>query len=87
NKLFDYEEYLEYYDSDIDFEILNNNESYLDNISEILSTSKTTTNESVTTDHEYASKDFEFDKRALNYAKHFVISTIKYLEQDESNSN
>ncbi|CAG8751045.1 26838_t:CDS:2, partial [Racocetra persica] len=78
---------LEYYDPDIDYEILDDNASYLENISEIPFTPKTTTDESVTTDYECASRDFAFDERALNHAKNFVISTIEHLEQDESDIN
>ncbi|CAG8557912.1 7640_t:CDS:2 [Racocetra persica] len=87
DKSFDYGECLENYDPDIDYEILDHNESYLENTSEISSTPKTTTDESVMTDHEYASKDFTFDERALNHAKNFVISTTEHLEQDENNIN
>ncbi|KAF0509736.1 hypothetical protein F8M41_018535 [Gigaspora margarita] len=81
NELLEYEEYLEYQNSNFDYEILDDNESYLENISEILSTSKTTTNEYVT-DNEYDS-NFTFDKRALNHAKNFLVSSIENLEQDE----
>ncbi|CAG8796884.1 17621_t:CDS:1, partial [Racocetra persica] len=83
DKSFDYEECLEYYDPDIVYKILDDNKSYLENISEILSTPKTTMDKSIMTDHEYDSKDFMFDKRALNYVKNFVISSIEHLEQDE----
>ncbi|CAG8766528.1 2183_t:CDS:1, partial [Racocetra persica] len=87
DKSFDYEECLEYYDPDIDYKILDNNKSYLENISKILFTPKTTTDKSVMTDHEYTSKDFIFDKKALNHTKNFVISTTEHLEQDESDVN
>ncbi|CAG8629300.1 24513_t:CDS:2 [Dentiscutata erythropus] len=80
DELPEHAEYLEYQDPDFDYEILDNNESYLENISEILSTPKTTTDESVT-DNEYDG-DFTFDERTLNYVKNFVASSIKILEQD-----
>ncbi|CAG8646353.1 6973_t:CDS:2, partial [Racocetra fulgida] len=84
---FDHGEGFEYCDPDVDYEILYDNESYLENTSKIPSTPKTTTDKSIMTDHEYASKDFAFDERALNHAKNFVISTIEHLEQDESDIN
>ncbi|CAG8807076.1 896_t:CDS:1, partial [Gigaspora rosea] len=58
-----------------------NNESYLENIFEILSTPKTTTDECIT-DNEYDS-NYTFDERALNYSKNFVVSSIENLEQND----
>ncbi|CAG8749689.1 4248_t:CDS:1, partial [Dentiscutata erythropus] len=75
------EEYLEYQDPDIDYEILDDTKSYLKNISEIPSTSKTITDKSVT-DNEYDG-DFTFDERALDHTKNFVAASIKNLEQDD----
>ncbi|CAG8651786.1 13509_t:CDS:2, partial [Ambispora gerdemannii] len=81
------EECFEYHDPDIDYEILDDNESYLENVSEI-PTPKTITDESVTTDNECIN-DITFDKRALNHAKNFAASTLEdlALEQDERDIN
>ncbi|CAG8480772.1 25624_t:CDS:2 [Dentiscutata erythropus] len=85
NEFLDYE-YFEYQDPDFDYEILDDNESYLENTSEIPSSPKTTTDESVTTDNEYAN-GFTFDERALSHAKNFAASSIEDLEQDEKDIN
>lgn len=86
---FDYanEGYFAYRDPDIDYEILDDNESYLENVSEIPSTPKTTTDESLTTDNEDIINDIAFDEEALNHAKTFASSTYEDLEQDESDVN
>ncbi|CAG8471943.1 25241_t:CDS:2 [Cetraspora pellucida] len=80
---------LEYHDPDIDYEILDDNKSYLENVSvsEIPSTSKTTTDESITTNNEHIINDIGFDKEALNHAKKFAASTLKNFEQYERDIN
>ncbi|CAG8436540.1 3174_t:CDS:2 [Scutellospora calospora] len=83
------EEFLEYYDSDIDYEILDDNKSYLENvsISEIPSTPKTTTDESITTNNEHTINDIVFNEEALNHAKKFAVSILENFEQYERDIN
>ncbi|CAG8843419.1 13395_t:CDS:1, partial [Racocetra persica] len=74
---------LEYHDPDSDYEILDDNESYLENVSEIPSTPKTTTDESITTDNEHIINDIDFDEGALDHA----ASAFEDFEQYESDIN
>ncbi|CAG8534859.1 11493_t:CDS:2 [Dentiscutata erythropus] len=64
---------------------LDNNESYLENVSEIPSTPKTTTAENTISDNDYAIKEFIFDKAALNHAKSLVTNSSEDFEDLEQN--
>ncbi|CAG8602877.1 24908_t:CDS:2 [Cetraspora pellucida] len=66
--------YFECNDPNINYELLDDNESYLKNVSEIPSLPKTTTTESTISDNNYIIKEFIFDKAALNHARNLIES-------------
>ncbi|CAG8814341.1 29398_t:CDS:1, partial [Racocetra persica] len=84
--LFEYTdgEYLQCYDPDVDYEILDDNESYLENASQISSTSRTTTTEGTIIDNDYDIKEIFFDHAALSHAKSLAISNFEGPEQEET---
>ncbi|CAG8598741.1 4520_t:CDS:2, partial [Gigaspora rosea] len=86
NELLEHEEYLEYQDPNFDYKILDDNESYLENIFEILSTPKTTTDECVT-DNEYdkQNKERDINWSTLDNNLQSEVESMWTLPTDNSN--